>query len=506
MKSTKTKTGVLVTAGPALLALAAVVCGLLAAWKPTLALATVLAVLLVAAVIAAPHIGTFVVIFVMYSNIAVVAVRFHGVPEIVAIAIPLVLGIPFAGYLLRRQKVIVNPVLPLILLFLAVQILGMSFSKDPALSASAVGELLVQGVVLYFLITNVVRTPETLRLATWALLLAGFITGAVPLYQHVTKTFDNNYGGLAQSSEGGFRTGEVTSKGKVHQRRSSGTIGEQNRYSQNMLMLVPLGLFLFWDEKSKRLRRLALICTCFSAIGCVLAFSRGTAVAFVLVLLIMMCMRMLKGRQLMIIALGAALLLAMMPQYLTRVTTILKIQGLFASDVSWDLKPDGAIKGRATEMLAAALVFVDHPVIGVGPGMARYYTQEYGNPLGIRTLKSTRETHSLYLGVAAENGALGLISFLAVLFVTLNGLFLARKRWLEKRPELANMATAYMLAIISYMATGLFLHMSYIRFFYLMLALAGAVTYVAKTTEGAGPMAPAVAGPLREEHPRDRAR
>ena len=68
------------------------------------------------------------------------------------------------------------------------------------------------------------------------------------------------------------------------------------------------------------------------------------------------------------------------------------------------------------------------------------------------------------------------------------------------------MATAYMLALITYMATGLFLHMSYIRFFYLMLALAGAVTYVAKTTEGAEPMAPAVAGPLREEHPRDRAR
>ena len=506
MKSTKTKTGVLVTARPALLALAAVVCGLLAAWKPTVALASVLAALLGAAAIAAPHIATFVVIFVVYSNIAVVAVRFHGVPEIVATAIPLVLGIPFAGYLLRRQNVIVNPVLPLILVFLAVQILGMSFSKDPAISATAVVGLLVEGVALYFLITNVVRTPETLRLATWALLLAGFIIGAVPLYQQVTKTFDNNYGGFAQLEGTGFRTGEVTGTGEVRQRRHSGTIGETNRYSQNMLMLVPLGLFLFWEEKSKRLRRLALICTCFSAIGCVLAFSRGTAVAFVLVLLIMMCMRMLKARQLMIIALGAALLLAMMPQYLTRVTTIKNVQGLFSSDVSRALEPGGAIKGRATEMLAAALVFVDHPVIGVGPGMSKFYIQEYGNPLGIRTLKSTRQSHSLYLGVAAENGVLGLISFLAVLFVTIHGLFLARKRWLEKRPELANMATAYMLAIISYMATGIFLHMAYIRFFYLMLALAGAVTYVAKTTEGAGPMAPAVAGPLREEHPRDRAR
>jgi hypothetical protein len=30
--------------------------------------------------------------------------------------------------------------------------------------------------------------------------------------------------------------------------------------------------------------------------------------------------------------------------------------------------PDGAIKGRATEMLAALAVYLDHPFIGVGPG------------------------------------------------------------------------------------------------------------------------------------------
>jgi len=36
-----------------------------------------------------------------------------------------------------------------------------------------------------------------------------------------------------------------------------------------------------------------------------------------------------------------------------------------------------------------------------------------------------------------------------------------------------------MLAVAAYMTTGLFLHFSYIRYFWLMLALAGSAAYVA---------------------------
>jgi hypothetical protein len=63
--------------------------------------------------------------------------------------------------------------------------------------------------------------------------------------------------------------------------------------------------------------------------------------------------------------------------------------------------------------------------------------------------------------------------------VTLRNLERTRKRFAQSRPELANMATAFMLAIITYMASGLFLHFAYIRYFWLMMALAGAASYIA---------------------------
>ena len=40
---------------------------------------------------------------------------------------------------------------------------------------------------------------------------------------------------------------------------------------------------------------------------------------------------------------------------------------------------DGAMRRRVTEMMAAVRVFFDHPTIGVGPGMFKAYSEEYGN-------------------------------------------------------------------------------------------------------------------------------
>jgi hypothetical protein len=38
---------------------------------------------------------------------------------------------------------------------------------------------------------------------------------------------------------------------------------------------------------------------------------------------------------------------------------------------------------------------------------------------------------------------------------------------------------AYLLSIVTYLTTGLFLHFAFIRYFWLIIALAGAVLYIA---------------------------
>ena len=188
---------------------------------------------------------------------------------------------------------------------------------------------------------------------------------------------------------------------------------------------------------------------------------------------------MITARHLALVAVASAVLLAAMPQYWYRIARLQNVTAVLGGAVSSDNEPDGALQGRATEMIAAAQVFADHPVIGVGPGRFKYYSRQYGNELGIRRLEGHREAHSLYLGVAAETGVLGIACFLAMLGVTAHGLLRARARCAVERPELANLPAAYFAALVVYMTTGLFAHMSYIRFFYLILGLSAAATCIA---------------------------
>jgi hypothetical protein len=89
------------------------------------------------------------------------------------------------------------------------------FARDGWLAGARVADYLVEGLVPYFLLTNVIRDFSTLRRATWALLLAGSLMGGFTLYQRATHTEDRIYGGLAQMGTDVTLTasGPVTSGG-----------------------------------------------------------------------------------------------------------------------------------------------------------------------------------------------------------------------------------------------------------------------------------------------------
>lgn len=479
----------------ALLVLAAgVVAGFLCDRSPAAALIAVVVALLGLLTLRLPDIATYAVLFLLYSNVPAVSVSFHGVPKAFGAAFPLLLAVPLARDLLvRRQPPVVTPVMPILVLTFVLQAVSAAFSRDPAQSFEELVTFATEGLALYVLVVNVVRTKEVLRGAMWALLAAGVLMSVVPLYQQVTGSFDSNFGGLAQIDGLGFQTGQQSEEGggAERQARLAGPIGEKNRYAQVMLCLLPLGLMRFFGEESKRLRGLALACTALSALGFVLAFSRGGAVGMVGMLLAMVALRLIDAKKAVLVAGGMALLLVAMPQYWKRLSTM----GSVVGDQS-TIENDGAVRRRITEMMAAVRVFVDHPVIGVGPGMFKSYSEEYGNIDPLRKIESGRRAHSLFLEIAAEGGALGLGLFLTAFAMTVTGVAAARRRCLESDPELANLATGVFLALICYLVTGVFLHLSYMRYFYVVLALGGAVVHVAQVSREAAraATAPVAAG------------
>lgn len=445
------------------------------------AVAATFAVVLLAATLRWPAVAVCAVLFLLYSNLPVVGVAFHGVPRPVASLFPLLLAVPLAHDLVvRRAPLVLTPAFALLVLLLAVQLAGVAFARDAPRALEHAATFALEGVLLYLLVVNAVRTRAILRGALWALVAAGLVMAVMPLFQQVTGTFGNTYGGLAQVEGGGFRTGRMMEQAGTEavQARSSGTIGETNRYAQVMLVLLPLAVSRYFAAKRPAARLLALACAASIALGFALAFSRGGAVGAACMLAVGLALRLIPARAVVLFVGVLALVLAAVPQYWKRLETIGASAHVLEPHAARAVD-DGAVRRRVTSMLAAGRVFLDHPLIGVGPGMFKAYSQEYGNQDALRRIESGRRAHSLYLEIAAENGAVGLTLFLAALAATVHGLAVARRACLGVDPELADVCGACLLGLTGYLATGLFLHLSYVRYFALLLALCGAAARIA---------------------------
>jgi putative inorganic carbon (HCO3(-)) transporter len=172
---------------------------------------------------------------------------------------------------------------------------------------------------------------------------------------------------------------------------------------------------------------------------------------------------------------------AAVPQYRARLQTLTEVSDL-ASDDDGSRGVGTSIAGRATENVAAFYAFAEHPLLGVGPGLFGTVYGDYAERVeaDFRNVKATpREAHNLYLGVAAENGVPGLVCMGGVFVVTLRELVRARRRCLERRPDLAALAGGFIISVVAYMASAVFLHFAFIRYFWLLMALAAATSRIA---------------------------
>ncbi len=124
--------------------------------EPLLAIGGLLGILLLLALLKWPDAATLLVIFYIYTNVGPVATSFYGVPTYIAQGFPVLLTIPLVWYLvLRREKLIMTPVLQLLLMLSVVYIMGAVFSRDFGLSSRKLTDFFSEGLLLYFFLTNV---------------------------------------------------------------------------------------------------------------------------------------------------------------------------------------------------------------------------------------------------------------------------------------------------------------------------------------------------------------
>lgn len=431
----------------------------------------------------APDLATLVFLFVLYANIAGNAVQSFGVPPIVGAGVSLLLALPFANYIiLKRERIIFDQTFGLMLIHLIALVASALVAKDMNVALAAIFNYITEGLILYFLVVNVIRTLPALKRALWVLLAACSLLGSLSLYQEVTGDYENTFGGLAQRLEG-LDSSEVDFEEFSGSRRAYGPLGSQNRYAQMMIVLLPFALCFYLSEPSPRSKFFALIGGLLTAGGMILTFSRGTFVTLAVLLVVIMFMGYIRPHKLIPGAVIALLLIGMvMPEYIERVSTVGSLTGLLSNETTGAREADGSLRGRYAETMAALNVFLEHPVIGVGPGQFfKFYSMKYGNEIGTKHLKKGRRAHNLYLEIAADTGIFGFVSFMAIVLLLLYQLWQAARHLRASRPELAHLATACVLALLAYLGTAMFLHLSYQRYYWLLIAMVSAALKIIRT-------------------------
>jgi hypothetical protein len=447
----------------------------------------VIGLLLAAALVSAlwkPELATTGVVFALWANVATVAVRFHNVPAIAAGASFLVLGIPLFYYVvIRREPMRMNAVIGLMLVYLVVQVASAEFSADITASFPALAVFSLQGIVLYFLILNTVRTHAQLQRCLWAMVLVGVLLGTLSFIQRVTHSYRKDFAGFAvsnpfdQAREAADPTEPVKQsedqqlEAMYPSWRAMGSLGDPNFYAQIMIVLMPIALLQLWANPGWRVRLSALLALAAILCGVVLSYSRGATLTLCALVAALLAFRYLRLRYVVPVILAVIIFLAITdPMFIRRIQTLGGESNPRAADIS--------ILERKTYQIGAWHIFLDHPLLGVGFGQSPKYVQRYGRMYGNMLGPKDVAAHNMYLQILAETGLVGFAAFLLILWAVVRPMFALRRYWAQSRPEYAHTLTSLMLGLLLFLVTSIFLHLALTRYFYLLLGLCGAATAI----------------------------
>lgn len=408
----------------------------------------------------------------LWSNAAIVLPDRLGLPVVIGLLPQVMLASVVVGRLLARRLPLVSTFAFRMLLLhgAALAMAGIvALENGPVLDSLI--SFVAEGVILWFLVINAIDGESEVRLATIAVVTTSAAVGLLSVAQFATGTFDNDYLGFAQVGDTRVELlDQAAETGDDVLLRLSGPIGEQNRYAQALLVIVPLALALARGGRTTR-RYWALLAVLPIVSAIALTGSRGAVLGFVAVLVVMAYLRLVSPQAVAVVLLAGMLAVSVLPGYRDRVlSAFTSVQGL--GDESAEV--DGSTLSRVTQNLAAAHMFVDHPIFGVGPAGYPEQYERYAERVGLRVKDQTRQPHNLILGTAAESGLVGLVTFVAAPAAIVYRLERVRRKARGKNQRRAALAAGYISAIAAYMATGVFLHLAFERYYWMLLALADA--------------------------------
>jgi O-antigen ligase len=290
--------------------------------------------------------------------------------------------------------------LPL-LLYLAITAISMAVAQDVSLSLFEVF-LLFEACLVYFYVTNNVRTRQDLLFVVSLLLIACLLESIAMILI--------KFNGMPSTLWGAPTHVHIETDAKEGFMRIGGTVGSSNLAAAYLSISLASAASLLFTNLGRAYKWLAVTVLGLGGVALIFTFSRGGWIALALAVTVI-CL-LVWSRRGFSLKTPIAVLLILGILYLP-------FQSVISARLLGDDK--GSAESRIPLMKLAFRIIEDNPVLGVGANnftvvMDRYLTPEFRHSFLFAV-------HNKYLLVLSETGIIGLLAFLAFLLDAL------RKGW-----------------------------------------------------------------------------
>lgn len=336
----------------------------------------------------------------------------------------------------------------LILAFLATGLISSLMADYPAQGFDALFRFF-RLFVLYLVVQNLADTPGRVRWLIIALLIAVSMSALYGLDSYLASPLKNF--------------------------RAEGLTRQPNKLGFDAALMTPIAIALLSSTHSRLWRALLAAASGLLIVGVIISFSRGSAIALVacLPLLVWRLGSRNRVRILITLAVLAAIIVPLIPaRFYDRFST------LGESDT------DFSLMRRETYLLFAQRKLLEQPWIGIGlNNFEELYAQsEYRILLAEDELAKGRPAHNTYMHIAAETGLVGLGLFLSLVFVSWRDLRRSQVGF-RLRGDMASyrLAQGLEISFLCFLVLCLFGSRQYEEFPWLIFALSGLLARFART-------------------------
>ena len=238
---------------------------------------------------------------------------------------------------------------------------------------------------------------------------------------------------------------------------------DHTAYAASIAFLIPVFIFFSFNKKyTVSIRILSWIFTIILFIGIILSYTRASWLSLLITLIVFLIVVFKINYKIILLAIGVLVLITAFFKN-DIVNKIAKNKQQSSADIMKHVQSISNITNDASNLErinrwhSAIRIFEDFPVFGSGPGTYQFVYAPYQNSRE-KTIISTNagdrgNAHSEYLGPLSEEGVLGMVTFIAIIIITL---YFAFKNFrIIKDKEVKYLNIAIILGFITYLMHGM---------------------------------------------------